>query len=89
MESIAPEWSRRTAAKRILLFYPPGIGVGFRAAADQSMDRAPEVDLSWADDVYEVRLLAANRLTVTADRCTDKSAVDVPVSFLHQLPKQP
>jgi hypothetical protein len=86
MESIAPEWSHQTVAKRILLNYPPGIGVGCRSPADQSKDRAPEVDLSWVDDFYDVRLLAGNRLLVSAEKCTGKTAVDVLVSFLLQLP---
>jgi hypothetical protein len=46
MERVAPEWSDRVVAKRILLSYPPGIGVGFRATADELKDRVSEVDLS-------------------------------------------
>jgi hypothetical protein len=45
MERVAPEWAHRVVAKRILLMYRPGIGVGFRAAADRLKDRAPEVNL--------------------------------------------
>lgn len=86
MERVASEWSHRVAAKRILLSYPPGIGVGFRAAADRLNRHAPEVDMSWVDDVYDVRLLAASRLVVTADKCTDGLARDVLVSMLLQLP---
>jgi len=86
MERVASDWSDRVCAKRILLLYPPGIGIGFRAAADRLADQAPEVDLSWSDDVYEVRLLASNRLMVAADRCTEDFASDVLVSFVLQLP---
>ena len=86
MTRLAPEWSDRVIAKRILLNYPPGIGVGFRARADEREDRSPEVDLSWAEDVYDIRLLNSGRLLVTADECTDELAGEVLASFLLQLP---
>ena len=60
MERLAPEWSDRVVAKRILLSYPPGLGVGFRAVADGLKEKAPEVYLCWDDDVYDVRLLTDN-----------------------------
>jgi hypothetical protein len=86
MEQVAAEWSDRVCAKRILLLNWPWMGVGFRAAADRLKDRAPEVVVSWSDDVYEVRLLDSKGLMVGADKCTDKLASDVLVSFLLQLP---
>jgi hypothetical protein len=86
MEGLAPEWSDRVVAKRILLSYPPGIGVGFRALDDELKDRVPEVDLSCNEGVYDVRLLNGDRQVVTADKCTKESASEVLPSFLLQLP---
>ena len=86
LSELLPQWESEVVATRCLLMYPPGLGLRFESRSNRS---GAAVLASWADDIFEMRLVSDKNLLVTADRCRIETAPSVLESFLMQLGTDP
>ena len=87
LSKVMSRWQSKVVVTRCLLFYPPGMGI--RLTTNMDRPGASSVYVSWADDIFEVRLTSDEGLLVTADRCGTEASPLVLESFLMQLPGGP